>query len=449
MPMSPRNPQLQLQQVPGTPTQSHALPPMHHPPHPSTSHPPPSITSPPPTPSTANRPTSLSANAGAFVPGKKISIKNPSGQELNIDALKRAPPPAIPIVPVVPPSPASSSSKKDVKRPIRIESQEQKERRLAEERAREGDSDERPRSSDSFAKANEDATRRQTEERERELRKAEERKLKEEAELAEKERKEAEERAAREEKERKDAEERAAREEVERKEAEERAAREAREAAEREKERLRLEEARAQREAEEKAQRERAEQDRLRKLKEEEEAKEAAEQRRKAEEEALKAAEAAEATRALAEADAKPDSLPEEGEIVDEVSPPTTTEETLPSKTASVSPPPAPIPTDLSAKSPEKESLRIDTSIPSLPSPEHQRRRPGPLNLQTAITTNIPPALPSALATARHIEDINRITYPEGIKSPKVELNVNTQKGKFRCVLTVIDIRLELNNFSF
>ena len=41
-------------------------------------------------------------------------------------------------------------------------------------------------------------------------------------------------------------------------------------------------------------------------------------------------------------------------------------------------------------------------------------------------------ALPSALATARHIEDINHITYPEGIKRPKIELNVNAQNGKFR-----------------
>lgn len=40
--------------------------------------------------------------------------------------------------------------------------------------------------------------------------------------------------------------------------------------------------------------------------------------------------------------------------------------------------------------------------------------------------------LPSVLATARHIEDINSITYPQGIKSPKLELNVNIQKGKFR-----------------
>jgi translation initiation factor 4G len=350
---------------------------MHHPPNPSVPHQPPSITSPPPTPSTANRTTSFSANAGAFVPGKKFSIKNPnSGQEVNIGALKRVP---LPVVPVTPPSPASSS-KKVVKRFVQMETEEQKEKRLAEERAKEGESDERPRSSDSLTKANEDAARRQMEEREH--RKAEERKLKEETERAEKERKEAEEWAAREERERKEA----------------------------------------------------------------EEAKEAAEQRRKAEEEALRAAEA---TRTLADADAQPDSLSEEGEILDEISQPTTTEEILPSKPASVSPPPAPIPTDLSAKSSENGPLRIYTSIPSLPSPEHQRKRPQPLNLQTAITSNTPPALPSTLATARHIEDINCITYPEGIKSPNAELNVNPPKGKFRCVLSVIDIPFGLNNFTF
>ena len=53
---------------------------------------------------------------------------------------------------------------------------------------------------------------------------------------------------------------------------------------------------------------------------------------------------------------------------------------------------------------------------------------------QTTINTNIALPLPSALATAQHIEDINRITYPDGIKRPKVELNVNNQKGKFRYV---------------
>ncbi|KAH9018327.1 hypothetical protein EDB85DRAFT_1897213 [Lactarius pseudohatsudake] len=106
-------------------------------------------------------------------------------------------------------------------------------------RAREGESEEKNKTSETFAKVSEEAAR-----LEQELCKAEERKLKEEAERAEKEWKEAKERAAQEERECKEAEEHAAQEEEERKEAEERAAREAHEAKERKKELLRLEERR-------------------------------------------------------------------------------------------------------------------------------------------------------------------------------------------------------------
>jgi len=56
--------------------------------------------------------------------------------------------------------------------------------------------------------------------------------------------------------------------------------------------------------------------------------------------------------------------------------------------------------------------------------------------------------LPSALATARHIEDINSIMYPQGIKSPKLELNVNIQKGKFRYTFHIYAIaRFFINAF--
>ena len=431
-----------LQQVPGTPTQSHAIPPtILHPPHPSAPQPPPSVTSPPPTPATSNRPTSLSANAGAFVPSKKVSIKNSSGQEVTLDTLKRAPPSAVPPVPSSP-----APVKKDIKRPpVRIESQEQKEKRLAEERAKDEGSEGKSKSSDSLIRANEVAARREIEEQER--RKAEEHRAKEEAERAEKERKAAEERAALEEKERKEAEERAVREEQERKEAEELAAKEARDKEEREKERVRLEEARIQREVEEKAEKERAEQERLRKLQEEEEARaKEAERQRKEEEERLKVIEASENANALRD-EAEPDSsLPEEGEI-EEVSQPTTAttselaaaDKSSTASRPSSSPSPAPhVPAESSSKSSEKETLRIDTTLP--PSPEHPRKRPGPLNLQTTINTNVAPPLPSALANARHIEDINRITYPQGIKSPKLELNVNTQKGKFLYVFEIYAI---------
>jgi translation initiation factor 4G len=448
--MSPRNPPLPLQQVPGTPTQSHAIPPtILHPPHPSAPQPPPSVTSPPSTPATANRSTSLSANAGAFVPAKKVSIKNPSGQEVTLDTLKRAPPTPVPPVPSSP----AAANKKDFKRPIRIESQEQKEKRLAEERAKEEESEGKGKSNDSLPEADEAAARREIEEQQR---RKEERKAKEEADRAEKERKEAEERAALEEKKRREAEERAAREEQERREAEELAAREAREKEEREKERVRLEEeARSQREAE-KAEKERAEKERLRKLQEEEEARaKEAERQRKEEEERLEALEASENANALP-SDAEPtSSLPEEGEIEEEVSqPPTAATEEFASADkgsgasrppSSLSPAPR-IPAELPVKSSEKELLRIDTTLP--PSPEHPRKRPGPLNLQTTINTDIAPPLHSALATARHIEDINCITYPQGIKSPKLELNVNTQKGKFRYAFEIYVIaHLVLNTF--
>ncbi|KAH9168832.1 hypothetical protein EDB89DRAFT_1855061, partial [Lactarius sanguifluus] len=68
---------------------------------------------------------------------------------------------------------------------------------------------------------------------------------------------------------------------------------------------------------------------------------------------------------------------------------------------------------------------------------------------QSTSTSTTPRAIPSALATARHIEDLNRITYPEGIKSPKVELNVNAQDGKFRCVLSAFDIPFNLYTFPW
>ena len=34
--------------------------------------------------------------------------------------------------------------------------------------------------------------------------------------------------------------------------------------------------------------------------------------------------------------------------------------------------------------------------------------------------------------TAGIIEDLGRISYPEGVNGPKLELNVNLRKGKFR-----------------
>lgn len=206
------------------------------------------------------------------------------------------------------------------------------------------------------------------------------------------------------------------------------------EAMEREKERLRLKERRARREAEEKAQREAAQQDRLRKFKEEEEA---IEQQHRAEEEALRAAEAGEASGRFAHMTSV--AIPEKIEIRGEASEvrQTQTTESRPRKTASV-PAPGAAPTDLASNFTEGH---IGTPLPS---PEMSWNNPGSRNLQT---NNSASTSPSALSAARHIEDINRITYPRGIKRPKFELNVNAQMGKFRYILSTSDISINLNIF--
>ncbi|KAH9889411.1 armadillo-type protein [Cubamyces lactineus] len=75
------------------------------------------------------------------------------------------------------------------------------------------------------------------------------------------------------------------------------------------------------------------------------------------------------------------------------------------------------------------------------PSSKHTQTRPPPtddkchpvrLHLSSMDNKAVFALLPSALATARIIEDIDSIKYPEGIKSPKPELNVNAKQGKFR-----------------
>ena len=273
-----------------------------------------------------------------------------------------------------------------------------------------------------------DAAHRQIEEQE--LRKVEEHQLKGEAEHTEKERKETEEWKESEEwitkeiTECMEAEERTTWEEGACKEVDERATREALEAEERKKEHLRLEEEHSQREVEETI---KWEQEWLRKVREEE---------------AVRAAEDAGATSTLADAtsDTKLDP-PEEVEVEDanKEQQTDTVEETL-GKAASV-PPPVPISTDLPKKFLE-EPFRIGTSLPS---PEVSRNHPGSRDLQTTLTSSSAATFPSALATARRIEDINHITYPEGIKRPKVELNVNVQKGKFRYVVSAFEILFNLN----
>ncbi|OBZ69854.1 hypothetical protein A0H81_10310 [Grifola frondosa] len=62
--------------------------------------------------------------------------------------------------------------------------------------------------------------------------------------------------------------------------------------------------------------------------------------------------------------------------------------------------------------------------------PEAIKRRLGPLDISG--TTGAIPPLPSALATTRAIKNLGSIVYPEGIKGPNAELNVNAKQGEFR-----------------
>jgi Eukaryotic translation initiation factor 4G1 len=95
-----------------------------------------------------------------------------------------------------------------------------------------------------------------------------------------------------------------------------------------------------------------------------------------------------------------------------------------------------------------KEVLRIDTS--SMPPPlEIPRRRPGPLDIGAA-KRDLSAAPLSALATARNIERLQDIEYPEGVRSPREDLNKDAKDGKFRypnhscsCNLCLISCRYD------
>jgi len=213
---------------------------------------------------------------------------------------------------------------------------------------------------------------------------------------------------------------------------------------EEEKERLRKEEEeeRLRKEEEEKEEERlrKEEEDRRRKEEEEEEERRRAEEYAKAAAEEAAAAAAAAATAAAAAAattldvepqpvefygDAEPDSgsptppskeTEEEGEII---------QDSLVDLTQK----------SIDDKLRDRESLRIDTSPVKLahPSDFPRKLRPAQLDLSsTSKNASIPAPPHSALATARNIEDLGRVPYPEGVMSPKVELNVNAKDGKFR-----------------
>ncbi|KAG6920218.1 hypothetical protein DXG01_004987 [Tephrocybe rancida] len=409
MPMSPRSQPPSLQ--PGTPTQQHALPSNIHTPHPA---PPPShshsannsissFTSPPSTPSTAT--TRLNAASSAFIPGSrsssKVTLKNPDGLEININTITKTPVSAS--VASASPSPGprsgfnnrqpspSSPAMTPNRRPtsVRLESEEQRQKRLAEEKKKEEESNK--------AKAEaEEKVRKEKEEKERKEREEKERKLKEEEEKE--------------------------RERVRKEEEEKERIRKEEEA---EKERLRKEE-------EEKARLLKEEEER--KLKEEEEEKErvkeaeeverlvkeaeAEKERVRLEEEAAAKAKAdAEAAAAVvSEPEAvTPEAIEEEeeGQVVEFKS----------EESPSVETP----------KDKAREALRINTATPS--AVDHAKRpRPGALDLSDAKITNdaVPLAPPTALALANPIKDFDAVPYPEGIQSPDPNVTRNNPNGLLR-----------------
>ncbi|EIW80366.1 hypothetical protein CONPUDRAFT_125115 [Coniophora puteana RWD-64-598 SS2] len=414
MAMSPRN---QPPPLPGTPTTAPAVPHPANSPHPlpgspaqaapiihthggHTNNSSVSLSSPPPTPSQGQgRP--LNTNASAFVPGgaptvgrsAKVAIKSPDGREIDVDKFKKASPNP-PTIPIPPASPGLTHSRTQ-RASVRIESESDKLKRLEEETAKK----------DKENKEREEQERKEIEAK----RKAEEeeRKKKEEKERAKKEAEEVE-RKKREEEERlkKEAEEVAKK----KKEEDERAKKQAEETVRRkEEERLRKEE-----EEKEKARlaAEEAEKERIKKEEEEKER-----MRREKEEEESRLAKLEEEDKRLEE---------EEGEDVIPPSPETATKEREEGEIDETSL----IDGDIKGK---KEALHIDTANSMPPPADIPRRRPGPLDLNFRKDSKDLPNPPmSALATARVIANLNDVEYPEGIKSPKVELNANAPAGKFR-----------------
>lgn len=305
----------------------------------------------------------------------RIKIKDPSGHEVDFRDLVNKQGTSGASTPGTgpgssAPSPVSIEKQQNRRQPVRLESEEARQKRVRDEEERK-----------KKEKEEEDMKRKQKEEAERKQKEELERKKKEEEELRLK-KEEEEKRRKEDERRQKEEEERIAREEKERKEREEQ-------------ERLRKEE-----EEKERIRKEEEEKDRRRKEEEEKE-------RIRKEEEEKERLRREEEERAIAKAK-------EEDEKANADS----------SKSE-----PQAIPIPVATTKPDITPLSI--------SPESHKRRPipGPLDLSSANKPGLPQPLPSALATARHIQDLYQVSYPDHIKSPKPELNANAKDGKFRYVL--------------
>ncbi|KAL0571793.1 hypothetical protein V5O48_010167 [Marasmius crinis-equi] len=412
MPMSPRNPPSHLQGPPGTPTPQHtqAVPHTPHPPAPishSSSSSISGMTSPPATPSVSS-PTvggqrTLSSSASAFVPQRKVKITNAEGTEVSLDKFKHQHTPSTGSIVTSPPGSNSVSlTGSPNRRGIKIENPKEKEaekkKKEAEEKAKKDVEEKAKRDAEEKAKKEAEAkakkeaeAKAKKEEEERKKKEAEE-KARKDKEEAEKKKKEAEAKAKKDEEERRKKEEEAA---LKKKQEEDRKKKEE------EEERIRKEKEEQQKKEEE--ERRKKEDEEKQRAEEEERVKKDAEEKARLQKEAEAAAAAAKSAEDAAKASKAEER--EEGEVVEDAPP------------------------KAEDKEKEKKSLKIETgSLEGAPT----RRRPGPLDLSSAQKPNIPQPLPSALATARIIDDLGRVPYPEGVRSPKVELNVNAQSGKFR-----------------
>lgn len=69
-------------------------------------------------------------------------------------------------------------------------------------------------------------------------------------------------------------------------------------------------------------------------------------------------------------------------------------------------------------------------------------RRPGSVDLSHTKSNN---AAPASLTAARFISDINTVQYPEGVFSPRADLNENAEEGKFRSVYYISACLQNLN----
>ncbi|QRW25257.1 eukaryotic translation initiation factor 4G [Rhizoctonia solani] len=419
----------------------HHMPPIHQPPMQPSPRTQPAQPRPPSTPPATNNATphtlppittsalqalpsapspSLSVNAPTFVPGglrrptNPVRISTPGGDALTFEGVPLSPKVSTPIQP---------------KRPnvvVRMETEQQKNERLAREKeekerlAKEKEEKERKEREriEEEKRAKEEAERKEKEEAERKAKEEADRK-------AEAERK-AEERKAKEEEEKRIAEELRAKEEAERK--------------------VKEEEARKAREEEERkersARRRRKLNERPKRRKNERRKKKWSASSRKKRNARLRKAEAkAKEEKAKAEAEAKAkaevDAAKEEAEAKEAA-----TEEardTVPASPISSPKPPNGL---LPSTIPDRPSpLSNSTTAPGRPSPlsittsqaneRPKRPVPGPLDL-TSAQGNRSAAPPSALASARIIEDLNVVPYPETIKTPNPDLNIAATPGKFR-----------------